>query len=611
MPSLTTHRKHNTFEWYFESVKKKNPIGCKLWTSILLQSVLCALVIMTPELLIGFCVYLFYPIFINKSLYYLYFIIQVGYQTAFTYAFVTNFFPIPYHCLNLWNKKINYKTKQHMLVLIPCIIFNMICGLILFVIIYDYENDIKIKFKKQKDVFQTHSLIDHINQTNIAYLYAFIVYPCGSLFGAIICTWFVIKQTLRSQLRLSYKANNSPIEKNITEDFDHDHNNGNHVSSTIEISDINSLINVADSEVYIDKINRMWNPLMHWYLLLFLCIFIFFVILFMFVVACKLTIMHHNVKFNLFNVYTKNMTGFEIYFVLFLLFTSAMKVLLKKIARKIDIIRLGIDMADQCLQPRIFRASFTNSDRGALSVAISDNSILSYTDELVPTVDKTLYLCANINNCNTKVSISLEMFMEFFVSRYYYGKYRYIVFEYFSKLSFITFMIDNFLHVISEFCQSSVRFSAKYYDVSSKKIFDIVIYDNVLLNWLFTKDNCTLYEWRIRVSLDLCLRIIAFIISGVVSTFYDITYYYFYLQYRDCQPIFYTFVSILIDCLMFAAVFLVVFSKNRHHSEMGSGCESRQNENICVPFSQLFFSNRQVYLVLFGLTFVYFWIIFF
>ena len=98
------------------------------------------------------------------------------------------------------------------------------------------------------------------------------------------------------------------------------------------------------------------------------------------------------------------------------------------------------------------------------------------------------YNRAPTGHLNESNLISIELFMEYFVSRYYYGKYRYIVFEHFSTLSFNAFMYNSLLHVVTEFCQSIIRFSQTYFVITSHKIFDTLVYDNCLLNWLFRKD---------------------------------------------------------------------------------------------------------------------------
>ena len=204
-------------------------------------------------------------------------------------------------------------------------------------------------------------------------------------------------------------------------------------------------------------------------------------------------------------------------------------------------------------------------------------------------------------NCNSNKwyhKVSLEMFIEFAINYMYFRDYyQLFVFELSSKdISNVLFVI--FLHLLSELCQSIIRFSAFYFD-RTKQIYDKMrsmksndkCFQMLTLVFLDVfKDDSNLNIWRIRHSIDSSIRclslICAFLRFGMTlitlpqdifqvsgkSTFYN--------------GILYCFMSLLSDLIYFFVLFLGNYYFHNHF-------------NIWKPIISMYTANKNVLICVF------------
>lgn len=181
---------------------------------------------------------------------------------------------------------------------------------------------------------------------------------------------------------------------------------------------------------------------------------------------------------------TSYMNNTTYYFYGLLSITSTFKIILKLIGIQIDIIRIKtINIEDR------------------LTITVDYNASYEYRDP----INKKYYNY-----------ISFDLLMELVINIIYFNSY-YIVFI--SQLYDLAtdaklFLQVTILHVLSELCQSIIRFSKFYFDISTN-IFQF--FSNLLgkKHWIiyYSTDESTFEEWRTRHSIDMTIRIFAMIIS--------------------------------------------------------------------------------------------------
>ena len=198
------------------------------------------------------------------------------------------------------------------------------------------------------------------------------------------------------------------------------------------------------------------------------------------------------------NISTQNLTY---YFYGLLSVTSIFKLILKYIARHIDIVRQvcfkheKISKSDESYQSQYWAIKSNNDKYSNVNVS-SDREFIHF--------------------------VSLEIIMEFVVNLfYYYNYYYYFILE----LSLIdethSFVEITIMHVFTEVCQSTVRFS-KYYFYCSKRIIQQMKHCSKC-NWRLwcccfrssMDDDSSFDEWRTRHSIDMSMRVISMISSFV------------------------------------------------------------------------------------------------
>lgn len=224
-----------------------------------------------------------------------------------------------------------------------------------------------------------------------------------------------------------------------------------------------------------------------------------------------------------------------IYFLLLL--TSLFKLLLKKIARKIDTRTININ----------------------------------YTPVIIK-------------------QVSLELLIELVFDMIYFTNYYfYFIFE-LSKVSIITLLSRIVLiHIFTEIIQSTVRFSKIYFNLALKvqkylKSETSNYISRVLLRLI--KDESNFDEWRIRQSVDMSLRIFSSIISFILNIIYTFGAGYqvwnrhgFFKNKHDFHSgIFYGCLAFVIDIVYFLLVFLINYN----------------TFNIWKPFLSIFSANGKI-----------------
>ena len=187
-----------------------------------------------------------------------------------------------------------------------------------------------------------------------------------------------------------------------------------------------------------------------------------------------------------------------------------------------------------------------------------------------------------VNFGNFKNRMSLELLMEFVVNLMYFHFYYY---GFIVKLSLVDniwmFIFITGLHVLSEVCQSVVRFSKQYFDLTTKLFAKLIntctdgccncnadccvkSKCNQNCNSGFEKylrDDSTFDEWRTRHSIDMSLRVISLIISfvNVTITLFAVGYKNFEIQTKNefYRALLYFIVSFSVDMIYFGLVFSI------------------------------------------------------
>ena len=434
----------------------------------------------------------------------------------------------------LLNGYYNYSLKHN--VIIAFIVVVLMHGIVITLLVWqdlEYGNSIwdwkwichKI-FIKDMDITPRSKCTAYFTLVNI---YAdMFSYPL-CLFVTIVLNYLVFCLNSKKEL-VNYDNINGIIDIN---------------TSTVEMQaqDLNqSLMNKESSITNESKINVVGNKLS--IIKYSFCLYIVLTLL-LFIFICEMYLVTTILYF-----YTKNV---DYYFYCLLFSTSSSKILLKFFGKKIDRINMN---------------------------------------------------CYNNNNNNNNNSnsiqlqwyhyISCELFIEFCINfQYFLYYYELFVYELSSKhLSNVFLLI--FLHLLSESCQSIIRFSSVYYQLTKKihskmefyynHIYSDNDHDNrniMIMNKLCQKtflfllkrfeDDSDLNEWRIRHSIDSCIRCISlicayclFVILLVIlpSTFFNVSrksdYYtgifYCCLSF-SCDLIYFFFIFVLIIITIIVSMF--------------------------------------------------------
>ncbi len=163
---------------------------------------------------------------------------------------------------------------------------------------------------------------------------------------------------------------------------------------------------------------------------------------------------------------------------------------------------------------------------------------------------------------NTQNSyLSLQYFIEFYVSLiYYYWLRQFVAYHTFEDWS--TFAVLIIFHILSEICESCIRFSTVYHKL---------IYRNENIIFFFLKTNDALSTWHDRMSMDFVIRYFAALLTGVlwIITFLSngkrvwVTYWNSLEKYEN--GIMFLLLNIAVDILYFFIVYTYNYSVNKYN----------------------------------------------
>lgn len=208
-------------------------------------------------------------------------------------------------------------------------------------------------------------------------------------------------------------------------------------------------------------------------------------------------------------------------------------------------------------------------------------------------------MIVNYNSTKWYYHVSMELFVEFSIDFVYFlHYYNLFIYELSSKnidqvLSFI------FLHLFTESCQSLVRFSAFYFNQTSKIYSQIEWYCNnkidkgnehkfLSLILYVCKDDSNISEWRIRHSIDSSIRCICLICSFFFFSFEIIivgvrdAYMVLFGDSGYYNGILYFCLSFSCDWLYFSLIFLFNYYFNNYF-------------NIFQSFAFMYNANGKVF----------------
>ena len=179
----------------------------------------------------------------------------------------------------------------------------------------------------------------------------------------------------------------------------------------------------------------------------------------------------------------------------------------------------------------------------------------------------------NNMNCNHNSTkwyhyISMELFIEFNINfQYFVNYYQLFIYE-LSSLNHVSNILEIiFLHLLSESCQSITRFSSFYFDITKKIYTTTQFYHNYynggkLLSLFLDvlEDDSNNNEWQIKHSIDSSIRFMSLICSFCFVVFELITvpHTYFLISSKDdfYNGIFYFCLSFLCDLMYFLCLFV-------------------------------------------------------
>ena len=212
--------------------------------------------------------------------------------------------------------------------------------------------------------------------------------------------------------------------------------------------------------------------------------------------------------------------------------------------------------------------------------------------------------------------ISFEILVEIVISILYFNVFYYFfIFELSIVKEYTQFVNITVLHVCSEIIQSLIRFSRSYFDVTSK-LLNLMIgcNDNLkMLNIIIAlfKDDSSFFEWQTRHSIDMSMRVISTMIGFTNVLLYVFAIGYKIYGFKDKaqfhRGIIYFFISFTIDMVYFLLLFLFNYYNCKNYTCCNfSGCNCKENGtkktqgfNVWKPFLNLFELNYKIMFVTF------------
>ena len=165
----------------------------------------------------------------------------------------------------------------------------------------------------------------------------------------------------------------------------------------------------------------------------------------------------------------------------------------------------------------------------------------------------------------TESYISIEYILEFLFSILYWVWLRnYLAFD---LPPWDIYIYTMTFHIATESSDTNIKMTNFYYNISNN--FELTSLRRILKNhvwiWKQLRDESTLYEWRIRLSMDIFCRFYASIITGVFQyTFFwcmgDKAFHQYYGKNTSFEKsLLYTLISVLIEVVHFISTFIWLY----------------------------------------------------
>ena len=292
-------------------------------------------------------------------------------------------------------------------------------------------------------------------------------------------------------------------------------------------------VHVDDKNDYDNEILTMRIKILKYYLC-FTIVWLFFLIL------CHFMIYAQRSKISQY---------WTTWILLWLTLTSTTKLVLKKIGRCIDCLRIRILI----LECETHINTPNNDDK--LSCSFSDIKSDSTIKPL------------NEPRKQVELIMSVEWIVEILINVLYYAEYRiFIVADHLVDIEAPQFVLSVSLHLLSEICQTGVKSTPLYFDLSSRlqNLWQQKISQNkcVCLFHMFNDDS-TLLQWQKRLSIDMMIRLTAGFSTFVWAMIWLAIGWknYYGLKQKDLwKVIVYCNIGFIVDLLYFVLI-MVIYKK--------------------------------------------------
>ena len=268
-----------------------------------------------------------------------------------------------------------------------------------------------------------------------------------------------------------------------------------------------------------------------WYLL-FWIIFGLFVLFVFFAEMVQVHVLKHH---------------WESWYYSWLLVTSITKWILKKIGRKID-------------SSHILLCQDINSLKITKLVQMH-SSLTAAAAAGVRAGRGTPRMTLDISNLKEKHGFSLEWLTELLMSMLYWQVYRQNVAYFLPLLNFKFFVFTTILHLLSEFCQTTIDLSKWYFNTSDKIIGNL----QEMFNLDYNFDDSTYLQWTQRHSIDIVIRFQVSIASAIWEFIAILWFHKKYFPYHGNDLIksyYYLAIGFGIEFVYFVLVFVINYRLN-------------------------------------------------
>ena len=417
---------------------------------------------------------------LNNHIFYIWATIQIITQFIFISLLMIIFF--------------NVANNSILIIFVISFIFNVIIGGFFFYYILYLEFDISPSNDNfvNTNILFTHCKFFDCNYFTIYYLYSLYIYP-------LIIPFLCVITSIYSKLFITIWSTN--IKRKLTKQAER--NNTIDIpllvrNSTVEpiIQNDDNIDDIMDDKSYFNLYSK-W-VIAFWTLFSICCMF-----LYLFFAVSKTYL-------------TENPRRFDYLFWYLSFICFIFKLMLKRIARRIDIIRI-----------------ISNEYKNAI----------------------------------IKTKISFELFVEFLMSILYWFYFRNQIVVQLSNVLISQYFLTVIFHLLSELRHSTIRFSKLYYTLIP------YLGDKYGLrnNWFCSIVFCTvcykgrsytsnLYQWQMRQSLDVSIRFCASLITAIISTFDFVAFgrKEFDLTHDEWKTaLILSCIAILMDMLYFGKLFMI------------------------------------------------------